>query len=376
MTGEGDYIPFAISRWLAGTFASAPSTLGGGIILHTFFLHQRGRAFAFFSACVIFGASFGATLSGFIVDTAPWPVMFWWTVAGHGLTAILVLLLLDDTTYPRDGGIKKREQSWLNDRIATFLPGSAVVCHSGEHHGPFDSIIIGLQPVTMLAGLFLTTTFGWAVTTTTLLPVYLEASQADGGYGFTPIRVSYFTFVSWVSFLGAEFYGLAFNDRIALWSCRRAGGVWKPEHRLWPLLLPPFVILPSMLGLYGATLQYHLHYMVLAVSLFFFTSMELATVPIIINYISESFLGHPVEVTTILTFYRLILGLTVTFYIEPWTAAVGPGWVFGMMGCFSLLGFSMPAVLAWKGHVIRRWSSKRFQRSEEGDKLFQNPGMA
>lgn len=43
MTSPDDYIPFIISRWLGGSFGSAPSTIGAGIILDIFYLHQRGK---------------------------------------------------------------------------------------------------------------------------------------------------------------------------------------------------------------------------------------------------------------------------------------------------------------------------------------------
>lgn len=43
MTSPNDYIPFIISRWLGGSFGSAPSTIGAGIILDIFYLHQRGK---------------------------------------------------------------------------------------------------------------------------------------------------------------------------------------------------------------------------------------------------------------------------------------------------------------------------------------------
>lgn len=38
--------------------------------------------------------------------------------------------------------------------------------------------------------------------------------------------------------------------------------------------------------------------------------------------------------------------------------------------------FRHACCVVWNGHAIRRWSSKRFQRSEEDDKLFQNPSVA
>lgn len=62
-----------------------------------------------------------------------------------------------------------------------------------------------------------------------------------------------------------------------------------------------------------------------------------ALVPVVTNYVNECFTGHAQEVTTALNFYRLILGLTVPFYISPWVAAVGVGRTFGMSTYGSIL---------------------------------------
>jgi hypothetical protein len=77
---------------------------------------------------------------------------------------------MEDTTFDRTvAGKPKTKLPFIQDRIATLLPGSAVVVHGGSYLGFLDSIIIGLQPISILAGLFLTLTFGWAVAVTTLL---------------------------------------------------------------------------------------------------------------------------------------------------------------------------------------------------------------
>ena len=78
---------------------------------------------------------------------------------------------MEDTTFDRDdpNREKKPDRSWVQDRIATFLPGNAVVDKSGPRYHFIDPIIIGLQPVSIMCGLFLTLTFGWAVAVTTLL---------------------------------------------------------------------------------------------------------------------------------------------------------------------------------------------------------------
>ena len=48
MTGHDQYVPFVVSRWLGGAFGSAPCTIGAGIIIDIFFLHQRGKGEAKF----------------------------------------------------------------------------------------------------------------------------------------------------------------------------------------------------------------------------------------------------------------------------------------------------------------------------------------
>ena len=127
--------------------------------------------------------------------------------------------------------------------------------------------------------------------------------------------------------------------------------------------------------------------MVLAFAVCIINITETALNPVIYNYVNECFVGHAQEVTTAMSFYRLILGLTVTFYIQPWIAAVGLGWTFGtskssVRNCdqvmtkhlavafVALVGFSFTIILAWKGHVIRTWSMERFKQSEDGDALF------
>ena len=39
MTKPEQYVPFVVSRWLGGTFGSAASTIGAGLVLDIFFLH-------------------------------------------------------------------------------------------------------------------------------------------------------------------------------------------------------------------------------------------------------------------------------------------------------------------------------------------------
>jgi MFS family permease len=127
-------------------------------------------AFACYTIATTFGPQVAGTLSGYIAATAPWPVYFWWTVAALGLVCILFFFFIEDTTFDRtNASSKKAKLPFVQERVATLLPGSAVVQSDGSYLGFLDSIIIGVQPVSLCAGFFLMATFGWAVAVTTLL---------------------------------------------------------------------------------------------------------------------------------------------------------------------------------------------------------------
>ena len=63
----------------------------------------------------------------------------------------------------------------------------------------------------------------------------------------------------------------------------------------------------------------------------------LLCVPVCISYVVEYFVRNPVEVSVVMNVYRLALGLSLPFFLEPWVEAVGVGWVFGWRRFFRYL---------------------------------------
>jgi MFS family permease len=129
MTRQRDYVDFIASRLLSGLFGAVPSAVGGGMILDLFFLHQRGRAFICYEISILFGATVGPTFSGFIAGTTSWTWCFWWTVPLLAITAALVFLFAEETTFDRQRGKPpaERPHGFARSRVATFFPGTAVV---------------------------------------------------------------------------------------------------------------------------------------------------------------------------------------------------------------------------------------------------------
>ena len=130
MTDQDDYVPFLISRLLAGMFATMPTIFGPSYAIDIFFLHQRGKAFISYEISLLGGVVAGPTIGGFIVQNNPWPYTFWWTIAPVGIAMILVFCFLEETGFRRghdDQTHFKKSTSFLKNRIATFFPGNSIV---------------------------------------------------------------------------------------------------------------------------------------------------------------------------------------------------------------------------------------------------------
>ena len=215
--------------------------------------------------------------------------------------------------------------------------------------------------MTVLIGVFNLINFGWGVMINSLFSIFLQ-EPAPHSYGFTPQQNAAFLFSFWIGVLVAQLYGILLNDRIPLYIARRHEGSWSPEYRLYPLWVPGFVTMPIGLGLFGAALEYHLHYMVLALGSFLISFSAVAGVPVAINYVVEAFECNPQEVGTAMNVWRLLLGLVVPFFLSSWEERVGVGWVFGMAAFFSLFAFGLILILIWKGHDMRRLGFTRQSR--------------
>lgn len=71
--------------------------------------------------------------------------------------------------------------------------------------------------------------------------------------------------------------------------------------------------------------------------------------------------------------WRLALGIVVGFAVEPWSEAVGRGWMYGMAALFVFGAGLLTALLAWKGHQLRRlYPMKSLSRTEEGERFTVN----
>ena len=130
-------------------------------------------------------------------------------------------------------------------------------------------------------------------------------------------------------------------------------------------------MLPIALGLYGVSLEYHLHYMVLALANFLGGFATNAIIPVTVNYIIECFKGHASESAAIMGLYRLAFSLTMPFFIPAWIDKLGFGWCPGMAAFLSILAYGGIILLLWKGKELRELSFTSISSNEGGIRIIQ-----
>ncbi|KAL9049415.1 MAG: hypothetical protein Q9162_007225 [Coniocarpon cinnabarinum] len=360
MSGRDDYKGFVTSRAFVSFFATIPHVLGNGIIVNIFYLHQRGKAFSFYAFCFLFGGIVGQSLGGYIIQHTKWTWQMWYTLFPQGLALILIFFFVEDTTWNRNGlENKSARRSWLGARLATVTPGTENWPRPpwGEiwrfAYAPF---LIVFSPVTVIGGLFSAVYFGFFAMVANLISIFLEQPWAPKkgmhGYGFDFQTTSLFTLSIWIGCIAAQLWGMLLNDRLPLWISKRRNQ-WHPEYRLHTLWFPAMIAMPVGLGLFGAGLQHHLHYMVLALGAFLITFGAFAAQPVALNYVVECFERNPQEVGTCLNAWRLALGLAIPFFLQQWEKSVGVGWVFGMAAFFSLFAWMLVAATFVIGKRLR-----------------------
>ncbi|KAL2414720.1 hypothetical protein ABEF95_002676 [Exophiala dermatitidis] len=366
---SNDMHEYMVRILLATIACAAPTTVGSNIILETFFLQDRGKCFSIYTSLNLLGIIVTTTLSGFIVLKASWTVQYWYNVGFEVFLTIFCILWLDETAYPRSDNPHQPilPRNYVQRKLAIYGCTQRITPPQTGRQMAFTTILpvlIGISPVGMLIGLFLIAMFSWAVVIATDTSVYLQTPVEEGGYGFTPYQNAYFSFSSWIGVFASQLYCHFVNDRLALKICVHRGGTWKPEYRLHALWFPSLSLYPTSLGLVGATLYYHLHFMVLAFAVFLTAIASISGVSVVLSYLVECFTDHPNEVAVVVNLYRLVFGIAVTFFIFPWSDAMGINWAYGMMAFFTAGAFIPIAVLMFQGPNI---PSRSFITSKSDD---------
>ncbi|RAH57185.1 polyamine transporter [Aspergillus piperis CBS 112811] len=348
MTSPSDYIPFVISRLFAGLCAGVPLVLGSEFVLRTYFRHQRGA---------------------YVDARASWPISFWYTVPMNGVLALLILVFIEEAAFA--GGEQVR-QSFTSEKWNMYLRGRAVPPQLRASWKNMVSILsdiflVSFSPVSIIVGFVMMVDFGFASMAIILGVTFVEAPRDEGGYAMSKISMASFTLTQAIGTALAELYGHFISDRLPLYLFHRKSKSqdiepteWRPEYRLHCLWVP-VIMLPIGLGLFGASLEYHYHWVLLALGFLLLTFGAISLLPVAMTYLCECFPNHVSEVSAGMGVWRLVLGVLSAVFIAPWNDRVGPGWLFGTAGLITLPAFGGVIVLMVFGRQVRQMGVRRLR---------------
>ena len=158
----------------------------------------------------------------------------------------------------------------------------------------------------------------------------------------------------WINIIVCQLCDYFLNDCVSLHITRRTD-IWHLEYRLYNIFL--VVAIASIdLSIFDARLQYHLHYIMLALNAFLIMFVDIYSTLITINYVTECFSELSLEVSVIMSVYRQILELSLSFFVIQ-----NESWIW-LMSLYRLLLLS--------SHIVSKFELSFTIRLDNWNRLF------
>ncbi|KAH7336481.1 putative MFS multidrug transporter [Rhexocercosporidium sp. MPI-PUGE-AT-0058] len=237
-------------RLFAAVFLSPTLSMGGGVVMETFFARQRGRKLGVWTLAYTLGAPFGPFVLGFVVqNTNSWQWMFWTCAIMSGASLPAIAVFCPETLYNRAESVASHVEPKSAIRTQYLSLGRI-------NPKPFDLREI-YEPYVMLQNLcILLPAIGCAmVFCTATIAMSIGIPQAYGQkfhLGPQATGLNYLAIV--IGALLGEQIGGPFGDFLVNLRAKRSGGRRVPEYRIWSSYLGFLSVIAGLLQ-WGITLQ-------------------------------------------------------------------------------------------------------------------------
>ncbi|KAK5686541.1 hypothetical protein LTS10_002661 [Elasticomyces elasticus] len=364
------YESLLAARLVGAWFSGGAECVAPMTIADTFFLHERGRMMALYSASLSAGAALGAVLAGALSITQTWRTFYYLNAGLVLATTALIFFTMPETAFQR--GPSGPAESSLSEQ-AEKAGGTTTLEYVATPHSPHKQSYlqrmafsrtaitreslwrIAVRPLPMIVlppVIYATVNFGLAIGIFVVLSTTAPTAYQTI-YGFTTWQVG----LIWIAAILGNVVGIPFGGQFSDWIANRAtrknDGIREPEMRL-PAMTLAMIAYPGSLLLFGLGLHYKTHWIVPTLGIFLFSFGSSASIGIGVVYTVDCYRPIAGEVVVAQIFYKSAITYLLGFYANPWMEKDGYAGAFGTMAaiCFVGVGLWIPLYI-WGGRIRR-----------------------
>lgn len=386
-------------------FAAAPcDSLVEISTTDVFFQHERASMLALFILALYFGSCLGPSISGYIVTRLSWKWCFYLQMIMFGVTLLILLFYMEDTTFRRGEDVEFEEQileqikSRETIEVANEPDKNGVLQEINEissSEGDNDSIdpsipmrsyrekmqIIQLKYNDTRSWLcifyrpFLMITFppilwGGLIYGAQMMWLSLIAVTQSSIYGSPPYLfnvgvIGLFSFSSLIGNVVGSIYGGAFVDWLTVKLAERNNGVMEPEFRLYAMIVPTIVNAAGLLGygLANSSGQPWPVSVVCGIGLLGFSMSS--TGAICLTYSIDCYHEMASEAMVLMLFIRNMIGMAFTFIFPIWLEKCGLKLLTWLLFMMALIINGSFIIMILFGKKFRKFTKERYLKVSE-----------
>lgn len=348
---------------------------------------DRGRYVALFSGITLIGSAVGPLIGAGLTNSFGWRAVFWFLVIAAGACFVFVIVAIPETcrSIVGNGSVKPRRA--LNQAPIMILRGmlqdkfKQISFDQGKAYG----IIEPHKKVSKLATWVLMTKLNVILIlvpcglhyATWLMLITSQSTLFTDKYHFTVVHVGLSYLGSGLgSILGSLVSGRIL-DAVYRRQVRKYEEAWRQEHgesepvdmtgfdifkaRLSTFPYPSALLLAATI-IFGWTIEYHVHWSVPVVMMFFVSSAVIYFLNIAGCLLVDLYPRESSSATAALNLVRCVLAAAGIAAVDKMTTSLGPGGAFTLLSGINLASWALLFLVIRNG---QKWDRKRRARQEK-----------
>ncbi|KAF2008068.1 MFS general substrate transporter [Amniculicola lignicola CBS 123094] len=340
-----------VFRTFSGGAAASVQAVGAGTIADIWEVKERGRAMGLFYLGPLCGPLFAPIIGGALAEKLGWRSTQWFLVIYGGVTVLLLVFVLPETLRSKTptvaplpastpGKRPTENLSRVSTRQSVAKKSKSILSHLRRTFIDPFSILLYIRFLPVLC-----TVYYASITFAALyfLNISIQKTFSAPPYNFSTLIVGLLYIPNSVGYLLASVFGGMWIDRIMHREARKAGRyddkgklIFRPEDRLRENAWIAAFLWPAALIWYGWSVEKGIAWIVPMVANFFFGVGSMLIFSVSSTMLTEFMPSQSSAGIAINNFCRNVFVFGCTIAADPAINKIGNGWLFTIVGLWSL----------------------------------------